>query len=90
MRMHTDGPWEAQHSGSGDARVVSAGIPTKHESFRATIVQRTSWENARLIAAAPEMLKVLRLILKVPAMGEAHLDCAQDRASEVLALIQGE
>lgn len=73
MRIHTDGPWEAHHSGTGDACVVSAEIPTKREPFRATIVKRTSWENARLIAAAPELLDALRAALFfVPTGTEAR------------------
>jgi len=59
--QHTPGPWIAQHSGTGDASVIcKCGWKNKDGTkFEPVIIKRTSWENARLIAAAPELLYAL-------------------------------
>jgi len=67
----TPGPWKAEHSGYGDATVIAkCGWKNKDGSkFEPVIVQRTSWENARLIAAAPDLLQALRycaMYLRLP------------------------
>jgi len=65
MSEYTPGPWVAVHSGTGDARVESRNEWRNKDGspFHATIVQRTSWDDALLIAAAPDLLEALRELL---------------------------
>jgi hypothetical protein len=64
---HTPGPWIADHSGYGDATVTAkCGWLNKDGSkFEPTIIKRTSWKDARIIAAAPEMLEAMKLALEL-------------------------
>lgn len=59
---HTPGPWIADHSGTGDAIVTAkCGWLNKDGSkLEPVIVQRASWPDARLIAAAPDLLSCLK------------------------------
>ena len=61
---HTPGPWKAEHSGTGDATVIACPGWTHKDgsNFSPTIVGRIGWEDARLIAAAPDLLAALKHI----------------------------
>lgn len=52
------GPWIAEHSGTGDAKVVSVcGWKNKDgTTYKPTIVGRLDWPTAQLIASAPSLL----------------------------------
>lgn len=84
---HTQGPWKAEHSGFGDAKVrAHCGWKNKDgSSFIPTIVDRTSWENANLIAAAPELLEALKL-----AMKESDWFCDEDFKKMKAAIAKAE
>ena len=92
-RNHTPGPWEAIHSGTGDAivRAPATGWTNKDGSlFHPTIVPRIGWEDARLIAAAPDLLEACHAALSVLAManvpdGTTHT--AKEAFDAVLAAI---
>lgn len=51
-------PWKAEHSGFGDAKVVSDGRWHNKDgtSWRPVIVNRIDWPTAKLIASAPSLL----------------------------------
>ena len=77
-RTISDTPWKAIHSGTGDASVISAPIPTKFEPFEVTIVKRCSWENAYLIEAAPKLLMMLEI------EHENYIDTTEDNHCSVM------
>tara|TARA_R100001086_G_C11718183_1_gene226160 strand:+ start:160 stop:459 length:300 start_codon:yes stop_codon:yes gene_type:complete len=70
---HTPRPWHAvEHCGTNDAAVKSAPWWMNQDSskFNPVIVTRTNWDDAYLIAAAPEMLAALEdLIEQLEAIG---------------------
>jgi hypothetical protein len=62
---HTPGPWRAEHQPFGSAIYVGGGktIATAHGSAAITKEELPHAENARLIAAAPDLLSALNAIL---------------------------
>jgi hypothetical protein len=92
MSKHTPGPWVVDPRAK--LRVFAANKATV-ASAGCTDTERSSWEaNARLIAAAPELLEALQLML------DAHLDtsgtdgplqmAAKDAADAAIAKATGE
>ena len=68
---HTPGPWRvAKHDSLKDVRHIDAG-PHGYERDTLAIVQgKRSESNARLIAAAPELLSALEALLEQADLGE--------------------
>jgi hypothetical protein len=62
MNKHTPGLWKAEHSGTGDASVICkfGWINKDGTKFEPVMVKRIGWEDARLIATAPELLEACR------------------------------
>jgi hypothetical protein len=66
MTDHTDGPWEISHLGKDGAweiRVEGFVICSRN---RIDDLSLQSIANAKLIAAAPDMLAALKLAFKIP------------------------
>ena len=78
--MFTEGPWEAVEVNKGEALIVQ---PCDTSKQPICLVDRVpnAWDNARLIAAAPEMYAALkklaeRVIVYFPkGKIERYLDC---------------
>jgi hypothetical protein len=90
----TPGPWEIQDAGPGTIRGLRFRVVTKD-----SIIARTTdgWKearaNARLIAAAPELLEQCKLFEKVLThlinSGDSGADLERDKLREVLAKVEG-
>ena len=90
----TPGPWEIQDAGPGTIRGLRFRVVTKD-----SIIARTTdgWKearaNARLIAAAPELLAQCKLFEKVLThlinSGDSGADLERDKLREVLAKVEG-
>lgn len=77
---HTPGPWNAIGGNVWDSRAIVATGSWEHRS------ESEREANARLIAAAPEMLAALRLILASgPLANGMRDDGAMDQAREAVA-----
>lgn len=83
MSKHTPGPWEVSHGGHGsphgfviDEYYVLNRTVADDVAIAADIVdpatQMPSEANARLIAAAPELLEALQLCMADMVLTEAH------------------
>ena len=93
-RAFTPGPWEIQDAGPGTIRGLRFRVITKD-----SIIARTTdgWKearaNARLIAAAPELLEQCKLFEKVLTYlinsGDSGADLERDKLREVLAKVDG-
>lgn len=108
MSKHTPGPWKVQSLGNDDIVIdVDAGrfgiarlyAPTEFDSLRdpkdhALCPAPEMLANARLIAAAPDLLEALRELYHCwdePAeFVERELDAAMDKAHAALAAATGE
>jgi hypothetical protein len=84
MTKHTPGPW-LQSIDNG--RVIQAGR-TKIAVASPTTPPPTAWANAKLIAAAPEMLDFARAVVRYA--GNSGDDYLADKAREVIAKATGE
>jgi len=92
-RTFTPGPWGIQDAGPGTIRGLRFRVITDEK-----IIAKTSdgleeaRANARLIAAAPELLEQCKLFEKVlnelVVMGEADIE-DRDKLREVLARVEG-
>jgi hypothetical protein len=82
------GPWESPGTDGGEY-VICAKVKGK----RRTVAHVYSEANARLIAAAPELLEALNQVLNCPAMNEDSADPktveAYDRARAAIANAEG-
>lgn len=63
MEKHTPGPWFANESEMA-ARASLVSIRTKNGAYE--ITKDVGYQNARLIAAAPDLLAALKLIAERP------------------------
>lgn len=105
MNIHTPGPWTFSQSAQyGDTRFYVAqadGAPyTPHYSDVATLIAETVNDerksiqeaNARLIAAAPELLDALRYVVAVYDKGTcgSTVEMAFDRARAAIAKAEGQ
>ncbi|MQX28973.1 hypothetical protein [Sinorhizobium meliloti] len=62
MSKHSTGPWDPELSpGRGALSVVSATTWICGEIQNGSIPDEEAWANARLIAAAPDLLEALKL-----------------------------
>lgn len=68
----TPGPWEVRHFPDGHAFVYAAHIRSEFDAFVCNCSGEKQAANARLIAAAPDMLAAL----------EAVVDCAQSISAD--------
>jgi len=61
MRKHTEGPWEVERVNKADLRITA---PSRHIAklvrYGSAVEQNMDFGDAALIAAAPEMLEVLK------------------------------
>ena len=91
---HTPGPWEIQDAGPGTIRGLRFRVITNEK-----VIAKTSdgleeaRANARLIAAAPELLEQCKLFEKVLThlinSGDSGADLERDKLREVLAKVDG-
>lgn len=88
MSKHTPGPWVASHIGeTGFSRSVPVYQVRSSDPQYTAIVDAAGEADARLIAAAPELLEVLKYVMT--AHGEQLTD-AFDKAWEVIAKAEGQ
>jgi hypothetical protein len=90
----TPGPWEIQDAGPGTIRGLRFRVVTDEK-----VIAKTSdgleeaRANARLIAAAPELLEQCKLFEKVLThlinSGDSGADLERDKLREVLAKVEG-
>ena len=85
----TPGPWVVKHDKKGLPFIGVASDPWTYPGTVATVEQE---KDARLIAAAPELLEQCKLFEKVlnelVVMGEADIE-DRDKLREVLAKVEG-
>lgn len=94
MSKHTPGPW--YQVGSWVAAAVEddkrPDICTCNPAAMEQAHLKWDWEtvhaNARLIAAAPELLETLRLVAKL-SYGSPHNHAIQERVRAVIAKVEG-
>jgi hypothetical protein len=89
----TPGPWEIQDAGPGTIRGLRFRVVTDEKFIAKTSDGlEEARANARLIAAAPELLEQCKLFEKVlcelVVMGEADIE-ERDKLREVLAKVEG-
>ena len=90
----TPGPWEIQDAGPGTIRGLRFRVITDEK-----VIAKTSdgleeaRANARLIAAAPDLLEQCKLFEKVLThlinSGDSGADLERDKLREVLAKVEG-
>jgi hypothetical protein len=90
----TPGPWEIQDAGPGTIRGLRFRVITKDSIIaRTTDGWKEAHANARLIAAAPELLAQCKLFEKVLThlinSGDSGADLERDKLREVLAKVEG-
>ena len=90
----TPGPWEIQDAGPGTIRGLQFRVITKDSIIaRTTDGWKEAHANARLIAAAPELLAQCKLFEKVLThlinSGDSGADLERDKLREVLAKVEG-
>jgi hypothetical protein len=78
MTKHTPGPWQVKTAINGDRGILSPGVGLLAECFTAirSFDEKTDEviANARLIAAAPELLQALEnLVAKYDAMQDGNI-----------------
>ena len=85
----TPGPWVVKHDKKGLPFIGVAADPWTYPGTVATVEQE---KDARLIAAAPELLEQCKLFEKVlnelVVMGEADIE-ERDKLREILAKVEG-
>lgn len=76
MSKHTPGPWEIERYSDGLIQIVgNARIVSDDEEIVTTVVEavaRGDEANARLIAAAPELLEALQAVIDYGSMTGAE------------------
>ncbi|MGS6394294.1 hypothetical protein ACVG01_17090 [Pseudomonas aeruginosa] len=89
-QSHTPGPWEIERYSDGLIQIVgNIRAVSDHEEHVTTVVEavtRGDEANARLIAAAPELLEALQGMIEVYG-GQYNDDCLPKSSTE-LELIQ--
>ena len=93
MNKHTPGPWT--HEGQGDITgIEDNGFgrgPVDVCSVYLRAVEGRHEANARLIAAAPDLLEALeRLVSAARDVGHGYMDQAIDNAESAIAKARGE
>ena len=86
----TPGPWVIKHDKKGLPFIGVESDPWKYAGTVATVEQE---KDARLIAAAPELLEQCKLFEKVLThlinSGDSGADLERDKLREVLAKVDG-
>jgi len=85
---HTPGPWEVRGQrvwnpalgGVGDIAHVFKKGARNNERFE---TDQEAQANARLIAAAPELLEICRLLTRHPEIGLAKMEWVKNRLEEL-------
>lgn len=93
MSKHTPGPWAATYKHLGDAPfVVESGQPGEPNGgcYMAECYGPDAEANARLIAAAPELLEALELLLFAPPSGCVDHHAIDAKARAAIAKARGE
>ena len=86
MSKHTPGPWIVVSRGMFSPKVVDAnGLGICHTTYAPTGAE----DNARLIAAAPDLLKALQYMLNVCPAIDAQGEEAHYQARAVIAKAEG-
>ena len=90
----TPGPWEIQDAGPGTIRGLRFRVVTDENIIaKTTDGLEEARANARLIAAAPELLEQCKLFEKVLThlinSGDSGADLERDKLREVLAKVEG-
>lgn len=91
---HTPGPWTARVKRTGESWWVVAPRPNGQEGYLAECVgrQEANEANARLIAAAPDLLAALRVLLgtsECSCEGDCVPDCTHVIARAAIAKAEG-
>jgi hypothetical protein len=84
---HTQGPWHVEQSGSIYAKDEFIGIALDGKPWGKALPQEA---NARLMAAAPELLEVLELLLLYSRGEGMGYDETYHRAEKLIAKIEGD
>ena len=88
MSKHTPGPWAANKPTQSNGRAeVYAGPMLVAQAFNWMLDaegDEQCWADARLIAAAPELLEALKLALSIIGFGKEH-----DAISAAIAKAEG-
>lgn len=64
MAKHTKGPWKATRVGAFSYEIIT-DLPFGHTNYGVIVSEVRSQENARLIAAAPELLDALETLFDI-------------------------
>ena len=91
---HTPGPWQIDDCTPGESTRMRFEVGTKDSVIaRTTDGWKEAHANARLIAAAPELLEQCKLFEKVLThlinSGDSGADLERDKLREVLAKVEG-
>jgi hypothetical protein len=91
---HTPGPWQIEDCTPGESTGLRFEVGTKDSVIaRTTDGWKEAHANARLIAAAPELLEQCKLFEKVLThlinSGDSGADLERDKLREVLAKVEG-
>ena len=86
MTKHTPGEWKAKHfSELNKLNIVGINFDTDNEKHLCILSGENQEANARLIAAAPNMYKAIKLVLDKKAAG--YYPFADDFISELQSAI---
>lgn len=89
----TPGPWRNCEPGSNYSRGKKFIRPANSDGLIAIVTgewrQEEKWANARLIAASPELLAALQVLLESSADYEARQQAARDQARAAVAKATG-
>ncbi len=86
MSKHTPGPWTIRESATHITVVGANNETIFHDDKRCPSVP----EDARLVAAAPELLEALKLAAKINPYGSVENAAARDAARAAIAKAVGE
>ena len=91
-QTHTQGPWVVKHDEKG---LPFIGVESDPWTYKGTIASvNTSEKDARLIAAAPELLEQCKLFEKCLThlinSGDSGADLERDNLRAILDKVQGE
>jgi len=94
MTKHTPGPWKTEQSSRTDIYIISQSVEARnkwvatacnHEFHPTEENNKRNQYNARLIAAAPDLLEALRF-----CAGTSYIDDAHRVAQQAIAKATGE
>jgi hypothetical protein len=86
----TDGPWKSTRIGSFCYQITTE-VPRGHPNFVVIVQEVRSLENARLIAAAPELYEALQALLDITTFAENPFEAQiHAKAMDAIAKAKGE